>query len=356
MASTPALDHERVDAFMKKVSGDISSTFVTQMCILGDRLGLFKDLNAHGPATSGELARRTGIKEQYAREWLNAVASAGYLEYSSESERFTLPREHAPVLADEGGPKMLCGIHQMLPALQSTLDLLTEAFREGGGVTQDQYDENYWEGMERITSRWYNHLMLQQWLPLIPNVRAKLERGAVVADIGCGRGRALLTLATAFPRSRCVGYDVYGLLLAKAEAYAQAEGVADRVSFRQLDVAKGLPEQYDLIATIDALHEFLDPLGTLKAIRRGLKPDGTYLLHEVNVGDSLEANMGPRHAMFYSVSVLYCLTTVLAHGAEGLGRSGLPESKVRELCAKAGFSSVRRMWEDQVDIVYEIRP
>ena len=66
--------------------------------------------------------------------------------------------------------------------------------------------------------------------------------------------------------------------------------------------------------------------------------------------------MGPRHAMFYSVSVLYCLTTVLAHGAEGLGRSGLPESKVRELCAQAGFSSVRRMWEDPVDIVYEIRP
>jgi len=37
---------------------------------LGERLGLYQALYADGPATSGELAARTGTTERYIREWL----------------------------------------------------------------------------------------------------------------------------------------------------------------------------------------------------------------------------------------------------------------------------------------------
>ena len=104
--------------------------------VLGDRLALFKNLAAQGPATSDELASRAGITERYAREWLSALACAGYLEYDPASHRFTLPPEHAPALADELGPQFLGGCYQQLPATVAVLDQLTQAFRQGGGVPQ----------------------------------------------------------------------------------------------------------------------------------------------------------------------------------------------------------------------------
>jgi SAM-dependent methyltransferase len=178
-----------------------------------------------------------------------------------------------------------------------------------------------------------------------------------VADVGCGHGRALITLAHAFPNSRYVGYDVFAPAVARAQANAEAAGVTERVQFRTLDVVQGLPEPYDLITTFDVGHDMVNPRGALRAIRQALRPDGTYLMLEINCHDTLEANAGPLGALFYSASVLYCMTTSLAHGGEGLGTMGLPESKVRALCTEAGFSSVRRLpLENPFNTLYEITP
>ena len=78
------------DRSARSASAPISGLNAT----LGDRLGLFKDLAANGPATSGELAARTGIDKRYARAWLYALTSAGYLEYDPVNQSFTLPPEH----------------------------------------------------------------------------------------------------------------------------------------------------------------------------------------------------------------------------------------------------------------------
>jgi winged helix-turn-helix protein len=102
MTTQQAIDIAKVQAFMGKVMADNASTVATVMAGIGDRLGLFKAL-AKAPATSTELAEHAHINERYAREWLNEMASADYLEYDPISERFTLPLEHVPVLAQEGG-------------------------------------------------------------------------------------------------------------------------------------------------------------------------------------------------------------------------------------------------------------
>ncbi len=78
---------------------------------------------------------------------------------------------------------------------------------------------------------------------------------------------------------------------------------------------------------------------------------------EINSSDKLEENIGLLGAFFYSVSVLYCMISLLAHLGEGLGTVGLPESKIRELSAEAGFSHVRRVpMENPFNILYEITP
>lgn len=357
MSAQPTIDQARAEAFVGKVLDDTSGTTTTILAAIGDRLGLFKDLAANGPATSTQLAARTGINERYAREWLGGMASAGYLEYDPASGLFTLPPEHEPALAREAGPVFFGGIYQMLLGQVKPLDQLTEAFRNGGGVPQSAYGDDMWDGLERFTAGWFENLLVQEWLPAMPEVQAKLERGADVADVGCGRGRALIKLAQAFPNSHYVGYDAFGPTIAKATANAEAAGVADRVRFEQLDASRGLPEQYDVITTFDVVHDAVDPRRLLHAIHQALEPDGIYVCLDINCSDKLEENAGPLGAMFHGVSVLYCMTTSLAQDGEGLGTLGLHEPKVRELCAEAGFSSVRRVpLENPFNILYEVKP
>lgn len=356
MTHQPPIDQAKVEAFVGKVLGDTSGAFMTALACIGDRLGLFRDLAANGAATSAELAARTRLNERYVREWLGGMASAGYIQYDPASRRFALPREHAPALAQENGPVFFGGIHQMLPHLTGVLDLVTEAFRNGGGVPQAAYNASLYEGMTRFTNGWFENLLTQTWIPAMPEVQAKLERGARVADVGCGYGRAIVKLAQTFPNSRYFGYDVFGPMIDSASAYAREAGVSDGVSFQELDVSKGLPEKYDVITTFDVVHDSADPLGLLRGIRQALRPDGVYICLDINCSDKLEENSGPLGAMFHGFSVLYCMTTSLARGGVGLGTLGLHPPKLRELCAEAGFRSVEQLpLENPFNNVYEIR-
>jgi SAM-dependent methyltransferase len=357
MSQVATLDPARQEAFIGKVLHDTSATMTTFLAVIGDRLGLFKDLAGYGPATASELAERTDLHERYVREWLGGMAAAGYVTYDAATGQFTLPPEHAAALAQEGGPFFFGGVYQMLPALTGVLDRVTDAFQQGGGVPQSQYGEQLWDGLERFSGGWFENLLVPQWIPAMPDVAAHLERGADVADVGCGRGRALIKLAQAFPRSRYVGYDMFGPTIARARENARAAGVDGRVRFEERDVSRGLPAEFDVIATFDVVHDAVDPPGLLTAIRRALRPNGVYVCLDINCSDKLEENAGPLGAMFHGFSVLYCMTTSLANGGEGLGTVGFHEPKVRELCAAAGFSSVRPVpLENPFNKLYEVKP
>jgi SAM-dependent methyltransferase len=357
MAEVGTIDAARQEEFVGKVVEQISGTMTTLLGAVGDRLGLFKNLAAEGSATSTELASRTNLNERYLREWLGGMATAGYLNYDGTTKRFTLPAEHAAVLAQENGPFFVGGMYQMLPAFTSVFDGVLTAFRNGGGVSQSQYNDMMWDGLERFTCTWFENLLLQQWIPAMPDVKAHLERGCDLADVGCGRGHALIKLAQAFPRSRYVGYDNFGPTVARATANAREAGVSDRVRFEERDVSKGLPAQFDVITTFDVVHDAVDPLQLLQSIRRALRPGGVYVCLDINCSDKLEENANPLGAMFHGVSVFYCMTTSLANNGAGLGTLGFHEAKVRELCQKAGFSSVRRVpLENPFNNLYEAKP
>jgi 2-polyprenyl-3-methyl-5-hydroxy-6-metoxy-1,4-benzoquinol methylase len=353
--SNVQVDPQKVHDFVGKVLADTSGMTTTILAALGDRLGLFKTLATHGGMTSAELAKAGNVNERYAREWLGGMASAGYVRYDPGTSRFLLPAEHIPVLAQESGPMYFGGAHQMLLGTFGVLDELTKAFRQGGGVPQVAYAEDWWAGMERFTAGWFENLLLQEWIPAMPRVREALERGASVADVGCNRGRALLKLAQAFPRSRFVGYDVFEPAVRLAGERAAAAGVAERVRFERCDVSQGLPEQFDVITTFDVIHDAVDPLGLLRAIRQALRPDGTYVCLDINCSDKLEENAGALGALFHGFSVLYCMTTSLSRGGAGLGTVGLPESKLRALATEAKFGGVRRVpLENPFNNLYEL--
>src|SRR5437588_10022049 len=309
MTTQQTIDQAKAQAFVGKVLADTAALAVTVMSSIGDRLGLFKILAQQGPATSEELAECAHVNERYAREWLSAMASAGYLEYDPAARRFTLPPEHVPVLAQEGGPVFFGGVQEEVVGLAGPVNQLMQAFRTGGGVPMEAYDPSAWEGLTRFTTGWFENLLVPVWLPAMPEVQAKLERGALVADVGCGQGKALIKLAQTFPQSRYVGYDNFAPSIEQAKANADAAGVADRVRFEHRDVSEGLPEQYDVITTFDVVHDAVDPLGLLRAMRQALRPDGRYVCVDVNASARLEENAGPVGAFMHGASLFYCMTT-----------------------------------------------
>jgi 2-polyprenyl-3-methyl-5-hydroxy-6-metoxy-1,4-benzoquinol methylase len=250
------------------------------------------------------------------------------------------------------------GLYQSLLGAIKNMEKLLEVFKKGGGISLKEFDENEFVGTERTTASWFENLLLQEWIPVVPDVKSKLE-SAIAADVGCGRGRAIIKLAKAFPNSRFVGFDIFEPGLERARAKSVSAGVSDRLSFRQLDVSEGFPqeEKFDLITTFDVIHDMVDPRSALKSIHQALKPDGTCLWLEINSKDRLEDNYGAMGALFYGWSIMYCMTTSLAEGGEGVGTLGIPPSIVKKYCDETGFSNVRKLpLDNPFNILYEVKP
>jgi SAM-dependent methyltransferase len=289
------------------------------------------------------------------REWLGGMFAAGYLTYDEAQQTYALPAEHAPTLATEPGPAFFGGVHQELIGTIQRYDQVAAAFRHGGGVRSADLHPDVWAGTSRFTAQWHQNMLVQQWLPLVPDTTAKLRAGARVADVGCGTGQALIALARAFPAITGTGYDVHPPVIDQARRAAVEAGVADRVSYHVLDAAAGLPGSFDVITTFDVVHDAADPLGLLRSIQEALRPDGRYLCLEINCSGRPGSNVGPIAALLYGFSVLYCMTTSLAEGGEGLGTLGLPEPVLRQLAAKAGFAQVRHVEMDNpFNSLYEL--
>jgi SAM-dependent methyltransferase len=357
-----AVDEAKVGAFAERVMADGTASITFVMAALGDRLGLFRALAEGGPATPAGLAARAGIAERYAREWLRAMAAAGYLDHDTDHDlghdadggAFTLPAAHVPVLALDDTPASLGAILQWVLGVAPALDAVTEAFRSGRGVPPDAYGADVRRAIERLSAPAFVNALVPAWLPLLPGVEAALRAGADVADVGCGAGRALIELARVYPASRYAGFDVDPRQVERARANAAAAGVDGRVRFEPSGVDAG---PYDVVFAFDVVHDAADPAGLLRAVRGALRPGGALVCAEVAGGATFADNRNPFGALYYGVSVLYCMSVSLAAGGPGLGSLGLPQPAFAALCAEAGFATVRRLpVDDPVNALYEVRP
>jgi SAM-dependent methyltransferase len=348
-------DWGQVKEFAGVMVNDLGAALQGALSYIGDRLGIFKAMAGAGPVTSSELAERTGLDERYVREWLGAMTAAKYIAYDPASARYSMSAEHAMILADESSPFYMGGFIQMLVPHVSMAPKLMEAFRNGKGVPQSEYPPEVFEAIERGTAPMYNHHLVAKWIPAMPQVVECLNGGGTALDVGCGSGRAVITLAVAFPKSRFFGYDAHPGSVERARANAKAAGVSDRVTFDVVDCTKLPSQEFDFISTFDVVHDSVDPAGLLSSIRNALKPDGTYLMLEMNVSNRPEDNINPLGRMMYSASTLYCMTVSLAHGGAGIGAL-MGEDKARELASGAGFTRFRRLpIKDAFSALYEIR-
>jgi SAM-dependent methyltransferase len=325
--------------------------------LVGARLGLWRALAAGGPTDSVGLAARTGTSERAVREWLAAQAAAGYLDHDPRADRYALPPEQAMVFADEASPAYLMGFFDIAAAAWRDEPKITESFRHGRGVGWHERDACLFCGTESFFRTSYNHQLVQNWLPALEGVVEKLERGALVADVGCGHGASTVIMARAFPRSRFVGFDYHGASVAAAREEAERAGVAGRVSF-DVAAAKEVPASggFDLVCCFDCLHDMGDPVGAAKRLRGSLKPDGTWMVVEPRAGDRVADNLNPVGRIFYAASTMICTPASMAQevGA-ALGAQAGP-ARLEAVARAGGFGRVRVAAETPFNMVLEARP
>jgi SAM-dependent methyltransferase len=293
------------------------------------------------------------------REWLRGQAVSGLLEYDGDG-RFRLSPEAAMVLAEERSPAFLAGGFCALPQQMAVLDRLPEAFRTGIGLPYDAFGPEGAGGVERLLAPWFRTQLVPVALPALDGVLPRLETGALVADVGCGGGVALITLAAAYPRSEFHGYEISQHALTRAAENLRASGLSN-VTFHDAN-GDALPgdARFDFVTTFDCLHDMANPESVIRAIRGALRPDGTWLLADINCKATFEENLAdnPLAPLMYGFSVLCCMSSALSvPGGAGLGTLGFTEPVARRMIADAGFSRfTRHDFENPFNAYYEIRP
>jgi SAM-dependent methyltransferase len=347
-------DAEKAGAFVGKVVTDCAATVSVALAVIGDQLGLYQAMAGAGPLTSTEIAGRTQTSERYVREWLINQAAAGYIAYDAESGRYSLPDERAVALLNEDSPFYLGGALMIALAMTKAEPRIRENFRTGAGMGWGEHDAYMFEGCERLFRPGYLANLVQSWIPALDGVQAKLERGAKVADIGCGHGASTIILASAFPNSRFTGFDAHPGSIERARAHAVDAGVADRVSFEVASSTSFPGEGYDLIAFFDCLHDIGDPVNTIGHAREALAPDGTVLLVEPAAGARVEDNFNPVGQFYSGASVLVCTPNALATGSEALGTVATDDA-LAVVVHQGGLSRFRRVLETPLNRVFEAR-
>ena len=351
-----SLDEAKVGTFVNQVLGELGATVNAALVVMGDELGLYRAMNDAGGLTPGELAERTGTSERYVREWLNAQAAGGYVEYDPEHRRYTLPAEHAVALADESSPFFMPGAFQLLTASLRDAPRITEAFRSGAGVGWHEHDHGVFEGCERFFRPGYAAHLVSAWIPALEGVEDRLRAGATVADVGCGHGASTILMAEAYPASRFIGFDYHEESILAARERAQAAGVADRVHF-EISPAAGYPgDGYDLVTTFDCLHDMGDPVGAARHVLASLAPDGTWLIVEPFAGDHVEDNLNPVGRIYYGASTLLCTPASLSQDVGLALGAQAGEARLRDVVTGGGFTRFRRAAETPFNLVLEARP
>jgi SAM-dependent methyltransferase len=353
-SKTRALDETKVQAFLGKAVTDCGATLSSTLVVIGDKLGLYKAMAGAGALTPTELAQRTGTSERYIREWLLNQAAGGYVEYDAATQRYTLPDEHAIPLTDESSPYYIGGAFLIAAAVTRAEPRISEAFRTGAGMHWGEHDPILFVGTERLFRPGYAANLVQSWIPALDGVQEKLERGAKVADVGCGHGASTILLAQAFPQSRFYGYDVHGPSIERARELARQAGVADRTTFEVATSTDYAGRDFDLIAFFDCLHDIGDPADTIAQARRALAADGTVLLVEPMAGEHVEDNFNPIGRFYSGASVLVCTPNGLATGHTALGTVAT-EAALRDAVSAGGLTRFRRATETPLNRIFEAR-
>jgi SAM-dependent methyltransferase len=351
MSTTAEIEAGRRDALAERLLGACTGALDLLHVYVGDRLGLYRALVEEG-ATPAELARRCGIDQRYAREWLEHQAAARILDVDDPGDpgdgngadrRYSLSPGHAEVLVDADNLSYLSPLALGVVSVAQTLPRVLDAFRTGDGVPFDAYGPDIRHFISRVNRPMFLHLLASEWFPQVPGLVERLEAAppARVADVGCGTGWSSIAIALGFPSVEVVGLDLDKMSVAEATANAEASGVGERVRFEVRNAADpALAGRFDLVCAFETIHDMCDPVGALRAMRSLRAEGGTVLVADERVADHFTVDADDVERFQFGWSALHCLPTALtAPPAAGTGTI-MRTPVFRRYALEAGFTDV----------------
>lgn len=351
-----SIDESKLHELLGRAVVDFGAAFHAGLVVIGDKLGLYKALDEGGPMTPAELAEKTGTAERYVREWLSCEAAGGYVTYDPASGKFSLSPEQAFALADETSPAFLPGAFQVAVSSLRSYPEIEKRFRSGAGFGWHQHEHGLFEGTERFFRPNYMANLTSGWLPALDGVVDKLEKGALVADVGCGHGASTILMAKTWPKSTFIGYDYHGPSIERARELADKAGVSANTSF-EVAASKSYPgTDYDLVTFFDCLHDMGDPVGASAHVLKSLASDGTWMIVEPYANDKIEDNINPVGRAYYGASTLICTPASLDQEVGLALGAQAGEARIRDVVTNGGFKRFRRASETPFNLVFEARP
>jgi 2-polyprenyl-3-methyl-5-hydroxy-6-metoxy-1,4-benzoquinol methylase len=345
MDSNPGDPGDAVAAMAARLRRDMVGALELFTVYLGERLGLYRALDQDGPATSSELAGRTGTAERYVREWLEHHAASGLLEVDDPAaaplgRRYRLPAAHATVLADLDSVWYRAFNGVEIARAGRSLPHLVEAFRTGNAPPPLPWAP---EGRAEYNRATFLNLLGTQWLPAIAEVDQRLRRQppARVADLACGAGWSSIAMAQAYPLVLVDGFDLDSDVIAAARRNAAQAGVSERVTFAVTDASgPGMSGRYDLVTIFEGLHDMSRPVDALRTARGLLGPDGSVVIADELVEDEFTAPASELERYHYGWSVVACLPSAMGDPQTSATGAVMRPSTLRGYARQAGFADV----------------
>jgi 2-polyprenyl-3-methyl-5-hydroxy-6-metoxy-1,4-benzoquinol methylase len=347
------LDTTLVEQFAGAVVTDVAATLSGVMTSIGDKLGLYKAMAGAGLISSQTLADKTGTDERYVREWLSNQVAGGYVKYDTESENFFLPDEHIPVLVDNQSPVFLVPALEVAASLWMDEEKLLNAFTTGKGIAWSDHHHRLFCGSEALFRPGYKAFLSNDWIKAMDGVEEKLNRGAKVADVGCGHGASTIVLAQQYPNSQFYAFDNHRESIDTAIMRAEEAGVSANTHFEAVDAKSYQTKEFDLICFMDCLHDMGDPVGAAKHALNALNIEGSVLLVEPAAQDDLENNINPVSRLYYAASTAVCTPCSksqevgLALGAQA------GQNRLTAVMQEAGFGVTTKVAETGFNIVLQ---
>ncbi|QRM34315.1 class I SAM-dependent methyltransferase [Microvirga sp. VF16] len=349
------INQQKLDTLVGSLLGELSAGYGGVMVSLGDKLGLYRAMAGGGPLSSHEIARRSRCSERYVREWLNSQVAGGYVAYHPASATYELTPEQAAVLADDTSPVFLPHAWQVVASMWADEAKTLNAFKSGEGVSWGEHSDRLFCGVAAFYRNYYSASLVQEWLPTLSGVTDKLEKGAKVADIGCGHGHSTVLMAKAYPESSFWGFDVHEGSIEIARRVAQEAGVEERVSFEVANADEYVGRDYDLICFFDCLHDMGRPVDAMHHARTAMARDGAIMLIEPYAGNRVEDNISPIGRLYYAASTTLCCAHAISEkGTHVLGAQAGP-SRLEAVLKSAGFETIRQATRTPFNLIIEAR-